>query len=159
MRQPDREAAQLARQQHQLATCRQLLDMGFTRKGIDHRVESGMFEKLESGVYVVGASTNSFEQGVMAAVLRNPGAVASHRTAAHLHGLIERPPTFSRCRSRTAGIAKIRRGASCTRHKGSWRPTSEAADRYRRRPSFERLLIALRYFVATRMRTSSTYRS
>jgi very-short-patch-repair endonuclease len=92
MRQPDREAALLARRQHQLATRRQLLDIGFTRKGIDHRVESGMFERLESGLYVIGAATNNFEQRVMAAVLKNPGGVASHRTAAYLLGLAERAP-------------------------------------------------------------------
>lgn len=52
------------------------------------RCVGGQWTRLGDGLFVVGGAPQTYEQRVMAAVLgAGPGAVASHRTAAHLWGI------------------------------------------------------------------------
>jgi hypothetical protein len=64
-----------------------LLGLGFTKSGIEHRVEAGRLHPIVRGVYAVGRRDLSREERWMAAVLAcGPGALLSHRSAAALWG-------------------------------------------------------------------------
>jgi hypothetical protein len=78
----------LARAQHGLVTRRQLLALGFSSKGIRHRLRTGRLHRVHAGVYAVGWPQMSRKQRWMAAVLASgDGAVLSHRSAAALWGI------------------------------------------------------------------------
>jgi len=80
---------ELARKQHGLVTLGQLQSAGLSPSGVRKRVARGRLHRLHRGVYAVGHSILSGPGRVLAAVLAyGPGAVASHRTAAGLLGLI-----------------------------------------------------------------------
>jgi very-short-patch-repair endonuclease len=77
----------LALRQHGLITRAQARALGVTDRMIGRRVESGWLERVEVGVFRVGAAPGTWRQRVMAAVLAaGPGAAASHLTAAALLG-------------------------------------------------------------------------
>jgi very-short-patch-repair endonuclease len=83
-----REAWKLAREQHGVLTRRDLLALGFTEKGIKHRVASGRLHPISSGIYVVGRPELTPHGRWMAAVLVcGDGAALSHRSAAELWGI------------------------------------------------------------------------
>jgi very-short-patch-repair endonuclease len=65
-------------------THRQLTDAGITPSSIQRRL-GGLLTPFANGVYLVGASTP--EATLVASLAATPGAVASHETAAQLHGL------------------------------------------------------------------------
>ena len=65
-------------------THRQLTDAGIAPSSIQRRL-GGVLTPFASGVYLVGASTPAAT--LVAALAATPGAVASHETAAQLHGL------------------------------------------------------------------------
>lgn len=91
-----REIGELAAKQHGVVARFQLLLLGFTRHTIASRIEGGYLHPLHRGVYAVGHRKLSAEGRTMAAVLAcGEEAVASHRTAAWLHGLLRdaRPVT------------------------------------------------------------------
>jgi hypothetical protein len=72
---------------------RQLLDAGWTSSAIAHQVRSGRWQVVHPGVYVTFTGTPSFLSLVWASLLMaGPGAVASHRTAARLQGLVDDDP-------------------------------------------------------------------
>src|ERR1700753_1921224 len=82
-----REAWRLARDQHGVLTRRDLLALGFTEKGIKHRVASGRLHPIATGIYAVGRPELRPKGRWMAAGLRcGDGAVLSHRSAAELWG-------------------------------------------------------------------------
>ncbi|MEW6153319.1 MAG: DUF559 domain-containing protein [Actinomycetota bacterium] len=85
----DRALASLAERQHGLVSRRQALAMGTSASGWQRRVKAGLW--LPAGppaVYRHASSSPSWQQRVMAAVLSGPPAtVASHRSAAALHGI------------------------------------------------------------------------
>jgi very-short-patch-repair endonuclease len=75
----------LAKAQHFVVARRQLFDLGFTTKAIEHRIAIGRLHPVYRGVYAVGRRELTQEGGWMAAVLAcGDGAVLSHRTAAAL---------------------------------------------------------------------------
>lgn len=77
----------IARRQHGVVSRRQLRSLGFTGKGIRHRLESGRLHVVRRGVYSVGRPQLNREGWWMAAVLAcGDGAVLSHRSAAALWG-------------------------------------------------------------------------
>ena len=66
--------------------------MGIGPDAIHHRVKTGRLHALHRGVYLVGHELMLPDSRYMAAVLAcGPGAVASHRTAAALLGLLPSP--------------------------------------------------------------------
>lgn len=78
----------LAGRQHRVVAHQQLVAIGFGPSGIQHQLKSGRLYQLFRGVYAVGCAQVSWQGRVMAAVLAcGPDAVASHQTAAALHGI------------------------------------------------------------------------
>jgi very-short-patch-repair endonuclease len=75
-----------------IITRKQALDAGFRAKGIDRRLRSGRWQRLGRGVYATFTGVLPREAKLWAAVLQaGPGAALSHRTAAEIHGLIDKP--------------------------------------------------------------------
>jgi hypothetical protein len=89
---PERALAELAERQHGVVTARQMEALGFARRTITRWAQSGRLHRLHRGVYAVGHMAIGREARILAAVLARPGAVASHRTAAWIHGLRRSQP-------------------------------------------------------------------
>lgn len=88
----DRTIARIAAAQHSAVSRRQLLQAGVGRHVVDHRVANGRLVLTHPGVYRLAGSPPSWHQRIMAATLAaGPGAVASHRAAAFLHGMAVEP--------------------------------------------------------------------
>ena len=69
----------LARRQHGVVTRRQLLELGFSREAINHRIERGRLHRVYDGVYAVGRRELTRHRRWMAAVLAcGDGAALSH---------------------------------------------------------------------------------
>lgn len=87
-----REAWALAENQHGVVSSDQLLEVGYTRQAIYHRIRTGRLHPLHRGVYAVGRSTVTDHGRWMAAILACQGSVISHSSAAALWrmGLEER---------------------------------------------------------------------
>jgi hypothetical protein len=78
--------------QHGVVDRNQALQSGFSRWQIEHRLESGAWQRIYPGVYATFSGVMSREARLWAAVLRaGPGAMLSHETAAELHGIIDEP--------------------------------------------------------------------
>lgn len=78
----------LARKQHGVVTRAQLLALGLTRRGIEHRRANGRLHCVWRGVYAVGRPELSRRGVWMAAVLScGPGGALSHESAAALWGI------------------------------------------------------------------------
>lgn len=79
----------LVRRQHDVVTRAQLLELGFSRHAIAHRVAVGRLHKVWRGVYAVGRPTLELRARWMAAVLAcGRDALLSHRSAAGLWGVL-----------------------------------------------------------------------
>jgi very-short-patch-repair endonuclease len=84
----DAALQRLARRQHGVVSVRQALDLGLTRRQIEHRADVGALVALRRGVFASPGAPATWEQAAMAAVLAaGSGAVASHLTAARIWGL------------------------------------------------------------------------
>lgn len=92
-RSADARLAAIAVRQHGLVSLSQVRGAGLGEGAIAHRVRMGRLHRVRRGVYAVGHQAVSRHGQMLAAVLAcGTGAVASHRTAAELHGLYERTP-------------------------------------------------------------------
>ncbi len=81
-------AWELARAQHGVVTRRQLLALGFSEEGIEHRLRTGRLHRVMRGVYVVGRPGLTRKQRWMAAVLAcGDDAALSHLSAGALWGI------------------------------------------------------------------------
>src|SRR5215213_450720 len=84
----DRQIATLATDQEGVVTRVQLLALGLSSSAIDRRLAGGRLHLLHRGVYAVGHPCLPPLGRLMAAVLATGAtAVASHRSAAALHGI------------------------------------------------------------------------
>jgi len=89
---PDAIIDRLARPQHGLLDLRQGEALGLTQRQLRHRSRRGAVRRLEQGVYATMGSPPTWLQAVMAACLAaGARALASHRTAAVLWGLLGPP--------------------------------------------------------------------
>jgi predicted transcriptional regulator of viral defense system len=85
--------ARLATRQSGVVSTAQLLALGLTRDAIKHRVRAGRLIRVHQGVYAVGHEALTDRSLMIAALLAaGPGAALSHRTAAHLYGLLPSMP-------------------------------------------------------------------
>ncbi len=83
-----RQAWGLAGRQHGILARRQLLELGFNSREIEHRVRRGRLHLVMRGVYAVGWPQLTRRRRWMAAVLAcGKGAVLSHHSAAALWGI------------------------------------------------------------------------
>jgi very-short-patch-repair endonuclease len=82
-------AWQLVDAQHGVVARRQLLELGFSARAVEHRLASGRLSSLWPGVYAVGRRRVDQRGWWIAAVLRTgPRAVLSHQCAAALWGML-----------------------------------------------------------------------
>jgi very-short-patch-repair endonuclease len=71
------------------------MELGFPPQTISRWIQAGKLHRMHRGVYAVGHEALSWEGRLLAAVLANEPAVASHKTAAWIWGLLRtRPGTF-----------------------------------------------------------------
>jgi very-short-patch-repair endonuclease len=90
---PDRRVARVAARQGGAISRPQLVSLGVTRRAIERRIESGRLTCVHRGVYAVGHAALSPRGELFAALLAiGPDAVLSHRTAAWMWQLADRPP-------------------------------------------------------------------
>jgi hypothetical protein len=84
----DLKIAGLARRQHGVVTHQQLSALGFSRSGVQYRVQTGRLHRIHRGVYAVGRADVSEAGRLLAAVLAcGHDAVLSHHSAAALWGI------------------------------------------------------------------------
>lgn len=90
------EVAELARRQHGLVARRQLVKLGVPSASVSKHARHAGWRQTHRGVYVLPGAVMDHEQEIMAAILRlGENAMASHLTAARLHGLVQlRPPVI-----------------------------------------------------------------
>lgn len=89
---PDAAVARIAARQRGVVTRRQLRAAGLGPKAIAHRLQRGRLHPVHRGVYLVGHTAPpklALETAALLAAGRH--AVLSHRTAAHLWGLLPQP--------------------------------------------------------------------
>jgi hypothetical protein len=78
----------MARRQHGVVSRRDLIELGFTKAGIEHRLATGRLHQFHSGVYAVGRPQLTRKGRWMAAVLACRGdALLSHGSAVALWGI------------------------------------------------------------------------
>jgi very-short-patch-repair endonuclease len=91
--QPEKPLWKLAAAQHGVVSRKQMRALGMSDDVIDHAVGAGRLHRVYRGVYAVGHPQHGGRTRLMAAVLTcGKGAVASHRSAAALLGLVDEGP-------------------------------------------------------------------
>jgi hypothetical protein len=84
--------AERAAEQHGVFRRSDWLSLGLSDTTLKRRTTAGLFERLGPEVYVFNGAPRTWHMEVAAAVLASGSrAAASHRTAAHLHGIVDRP--------------------------------------------------------------------
>jgi hypothetical protein len=84
----ERALAERARTQFGLVTRPQMRAAGFSDRMVDHRLAEGALAVVHQGVFRLAGVPASWRQSLLGAVLAGgPEAVASHRSAALLHGM------------------------------------------------------------------------
>lgn len=118
-----RRAWELAGRQHGVVARRQLLELGFSKSAIEHRLARGRLHLVMHGVYAVGWPALTRERRWMAAVLAcGDEAMLSHRSAAAFWGIgTEKRGVVD---VTVARRAELKRPGLCIRG----RPTLTAAD-------------------------------
>lgn len=90
----DRRIRQLAVRQHGLVSLDQVIGLGGDRNHALRRSRAGHWSCVGPGVYAIGAPPVTYPHRALGAVLvAGPGAVASHRCAARLWGVLGRTST------------------------------------------------------------------
>lgn len=89
----DDAIGRLASRQHGIITRKQALSLGATSAMISRRRSNGRWIVVEAGVYRIHGAPDTWHSRVMALCLAY-GGVASHRSAAFLHGLSGFAPTI-----------------------------------------------------------------
>lgn len=86
---PDRLVRWLAGRQHDVVSRQQLLDAGLTANQINGRIRRGILAPVHRGVFTLTATPLGPTTRFAAALLASgPDAVLSHRSAAHVHGML-----------------------------------------------------------------------
>jgi hypothetical protein len=86
----------------------QLLELGFTRAGIKHRIAKRRLHVVGRGVYAVGRpELTQFGRWMAALLATGPEAVLSHTSAAALWGIPSNEETPSTSRSLPTFVAAV----------------------------------------------------
>ena len=86
----DAVVGELAGRQHGVVSLAQLRELGVPRHAVDRRLRARRWYPLHRGVYAVGHRALTWRSHLIAAVYAcGPGALASHRAAGALHGLVK----------------------------------------------------------------------
>jgi Transcriptional regulator, AbiEi antitoxin len=110
------EVLELAARQHGVVTGAQLVALGLSRGGIEHRARRGRLFRVHRNVYAIGSPTLTREGRWMAAVLAcGPDAVLSQESAAALWGSAT-ASAKSRCLCRRTWFAATRESAHTDGH-------------------------------------------
>jgi very-short-patch-repair endonuclease len=118
---------ELTRAQHGVIARRQLLQLGYSARAVEHRLESGRLHRMHTGVYAVGRPALTRRGAWMAAILAcGPDALLSHASAAELLSL--RPSSGAIEVSVPAGTNPRRPGL--TVHRRSTWSAAEATRRH-----------------------------
>jgi hypothetical protein len=83
----------VAAEQRGLLTRRQCLTAGMSDKAIRWRLERGWWAVVHHGVYSTQPGRDDWHTRALAAQLAVPDSAWSHRTAAHVHGLLRDAPS------------------------------------------------------------------
>lgn len=115
-----------ARTQHGILTRQQLVDVGVSASAVDSWVRRGRLVRQHAGVYRLAGAPPTWRAELTAAVLAGgPGAVASHRAAAFLWGLVTDQPdveiSVSPSRSARLQGVVVHRRSSVSRFAGAHR--------------------------------------
>ena len=90
---PERRVGRFASDHHGLVTRPAALACGLTRRQIEYRLATGKWIVVAPALYRVDTAPTTWQQRTLAACLAGPPlTVASHLSAAALHGLIGPPP-------------------------------------------------------------------
>jgi hypothetical protein len=89
------KVAELASHSHGVVTRQEILRAGVSKAELLHRVKTGALIPIHRGVFRVGHQAPSVLARYMAAVKAcGPGSLLARRAAAHLFGLLKRPPSL-----------------------------------------------------------------
>ncbi|MGH1503083.1 MAG: hypothetical protein ACRBI6_05970 [Acidimicrobiales bacterium] len=96
------DLSELASSQHGCFSRRQAAEFGIDAHALQREATRGTVHLCHPTVFRVAAAPRTWQQQLMAAVLTRPGAFASHRSAARLHGFGEftHDPTVEICFAR-----------------------------------------------------------
>jgi very-short-patch-repair endonuclease len=83
---PDRRLDEYAARQHGVFSLEQARGIGITERMAEHRLATGAWIRLASGIYALGSSPPTWERRLAATVLSRPGSIVAGRSAALLHG-------------------------------------------------------------------------
>jgi very-short-patch-repair endonuclease len=89
----DRASAERASNQRGAIERSEAIDAGHTRASLQHRVDTGRYDRVQPRVYRVAGAPVTYEQRLLEAC-KSTGGVASHRAAAALWGLDVPPGTL-----------------------------------------------------------------
>jgi len=110
----DTAAYELAKRHDGVVGESELVELGFTPAAIRHRVESGMWRRVSTGVYALRPEITGMRVWLRAAVLALDDAVVSHEAAGELHHIQHVPrdrPTVTvpSAASHALGVVTVRR--------------------------------------------------
>jgi hypothetical protein len=110
----DARAAYVAARQLSLLTGSQAREIGFSHNHIQHRLDTGRWEKLIRDLFAIGGAPRTWQRDALAPCLAGPpGAVTSFATATGVWGLADPSPlphvTFPPGSSARMPIAKVHR--------------------------------------------------
>lgn len=110
---PGRRIAALSASQQGLVTRAQLFELGRSKSQIDHAVATHDLSLVHPGVYRIAGSVLTYDAALAAGLLSTEGA-ASHRSAAHLLGLVDSRPSRPEI---TVGTTKSQKTAGLILHR------------------------------------------
>ena len=90
----DEELYELAGRQHNRISMAQLLQLGFSRKAVRHRLAAGRLVRVADGVYACPPVTHNDPGRWMAAVLSAQDSYLNRLSAACAWGVLDRRPNF-----------------------------------------------------------------
>lgn len=93
IRTPQGQLMRLAQRQHGVFRSDQAMQLGVSRSQLQTMAKAGLIQRRRRGTYIIVGSRDCHQRRAMGAILSGPATcVASHFSAAYLHGLLPEPP-------------------------------------------------------------------